>query len=155
MLSNHSSFKMEVPHHYQFRIIVIGDTMVGKSSLLKTFSEGTFSDSEPTVGVDFFSKMIEIPNPHSNLQPESQPRDISSSSSVQKGNAKRSSLYSSSPKVVASPLSNKRPIKHNNSGLSRIRTTDRGRLNPNASLTSISTASSTNQDNIIIKLQIW
>lgn len=51
---------MEVPYHYQFRIIVIGDTMVGKSSLLKTFSEGTFGEMEPTVGVDFFSKFIQI-----------------------------------------------------------------------------------------------
>lgn len=51
---------MEVPYHYQFRIIVIGDTMVGKSSLLKTFSEGAFGEMEPTVGVDFFSKIIEI-----------------------------------------------------------------------------------------------
>ena len=51
---------MEVPYHYQFRIIMIGDTMAGKSSLLKTFYEGTFADSEPTVGVDFFSKIIQI-----------------------------------------------------------------------------------------------
>jgi len=34
--------------------------MVGKSSLLKTFSEGTFGEMEPTVGVDFFSKIIRI-----------------------------------------------------------------------------------------------
>lgn len=39
---------------------MIGDTMVGKSSLLKTFSEGTFGEMEPTVGVDFFSKILEI-----------------------------------------------------------------------------------------------
>ena len=51
---------MEFPYHYQFRIIVIGDTMVGKSSLLKTFSDGTFGEMEPTVGVDFFSKIIHI-----------------------------------------------------------------------------------------------
>lgn len=57
---------MEVPYHYQFRIIVIGDTMVGKSSLLKTFSEGTFGDMEPTVGVDFFSKIIQITPPRDN-----------------------------------------------------------------------------------------
>ena len=55
---------MEVPYHYQFRIIVIGDTMVGKSSLLKTFSEGTFGGMEPTVGVDFFSKIITIKPKH-------------------------------------------------------------------------------------------
>lgn len=51
---------MEAPYHYQFRIIVIGDTMVGKSSLLRTFSEGTFGEMEPTVGVDFFSRIIKI-----------------------------------------------------------------------------------------------
>lgn len=51
---------MEVPYHYQFRVIVIGDTMVGKSSLLKTFSEGSFGEMEPTVGVDFFSKIVTI-----------------------------------------------------------------------------------------------
>lgn len=59
---------MEAPYHYQFRIIVIGDTMVGKSSLLKTFSEGTFGEIEPTVGVDFFSKLIEIkPKRHKSI----------------------------------------------------------------------------------------
>lgn len=58
---------MEVPYHYQFRVIVIGDTMVGKSSLLKTFSDGTFGEMEPTVGVDFFSKIIAIKPKQNNL----------------------------------------------------------------------------------------
>lgn len=46
---------------YQFRIILIGDSMVGKSSLLKYFTEGRCPDvCEATVGVDFFAKVLEI-----------------------------------------------------------------------------------------------
>ncbi|XP_076372779.1 ras-related protein Rab-39B-like [Tachypleus tridentatus] len=46
---------------YQFRIILIGDSTVGKSTLLKAFTEGKFEEvSDPTVGVDFFSRLIEI-----------------------------------------------------------------------------------------------
>jgi len=46
---------------YQFRIILIGNTMVGKSSLLKYFTEGRCpAVSEATVGVDFFAKVVEI-----------------------------------------------------------------------------------------------
>lgn len=48
--------------NYQFRIILIGDSMVGKSSLVRCFSEGKFSEvCDPTVGVDFFSRIIELP----------------------------------------------------------------------------------------------
>jgi len=43
---------------YQFRVILIGDSMVGKSSLLKYFTEGRCPDvCEATVGVDFFAKV--------------------------------------------------------------------------------------------------
>ena len=46
---------------YQFRVIVLGDSTVGKSSLLKYFTEGKFEEGcEPTVGVDFFARLIEI-----------------------------------------------------------------------------------------------
>jgi len=46
---------------YQFRLIVVGDSTVGKSSLLRCFCDGKFSDeSDPTVGVDFYSQIIEI-----------------------------------------------------------------------------------------------
>lgn len=68
---------MEVPYHYQFRIIVIGDTMVGKSSLLKTFSEGHFGEMEPTVGVDFFSKIIRIQPKHLKSAQNSRPQSNS------------------------------------------------------------------------------
>lgn len=46
---------------YQFRLILIGDSTVGKSSLLKYFTDGKFAEvSDPTVGVDFFARFIEI-----------------------------------------------------------------------------------------------
>ncbi|KHJ80812.1 Ras family protein, partial [Oesophagostomum dentatum] len=58
--------------HYQYRVIIIGDSTVGKSSLLKYFTEGKSSllkyftegkvaeISDPTVGVDFYARMIEL-----------------------------------------------------------------------------------------------
>lgn len=46
---------------YQFRLIIVGDSTVGKSSLLRYFCDGKFcDDSDPTVGVDFYSRIIEI-----------------------------------------------------------------------------------------------
>ena len=52
---------LEPPYHYQFRLILIGDSMVGKSTLLRVLSDGHFNESiDPTVGVDFFAKIIEI-----------------------------------------------------------------------------------------------
>ncbi|GBM84680.1 Ras-related protein Rab-39B [Araneus ventricosus] len=46
---------------YQFRIIVVGDSTVGKSALLRAFTEGKFSETcDPTVGVDFFARLIEV-----------------------------------------------------------------------------------------------
>lgn len=48
---------------YQFRLILIGDSTVGKSSLLKSFTEGKFAEiSDPTVGVDFFARLVEVKN---------------------------------------------------------------------------------------------
>ena len=46
---------------YQFRLILIGDSTVGKSSLLKYFTDGKFADMcDPTVGVDFFARLIDV-----------------------------------------------------------------------------------------------
>ncbi|KAL3316848.1 Ras- protein Rab-39B [Cichlidogyrus casuarinus] len=48
---------------YQFKVILIGDSMVGKSSLMKAFSDGSCPTiSEPTIGVDFSAKTILIPS---------------------------------------------------------------------------------------------
>lgn len=46
---------------YQFRLILIGDSTVGKSSLLRYFTDGTFAEvSDPTVGVDFFARLVQV-----------------------------------------------------------------------------------------------
>ncbi|NWT47205.1 RAB42 protein, partial [Chroicocephalus maculipennis] len=49
--------------HYQFRVIVLGDAAVGKSSLLRCFAEGPAGGAAtpcPTVGVDFYSRTIPL-----------------------------------------------------------------------------------------------
>uniref|UniRef100_A0A8D0H0U0 Ras-related protein Rab-39B n=1 Tax=Sphenodon punctatus TaxID=8508 RepID=A0A8D0H0U0_SPHPU len=52
---------MDLLWHYQFRIIMLGDSTVGKSSLLKRYAEGLFLDTiNQTVGVDFYVHFVEI-----------------------------------------------------------------------------------------------
>ncbi|XP_043915926.1 ras-related protein Rab-39A-like [Protopterus annectens] len=47
--------------HYQFRIIMLGDSTVGKTSLLKRYTEGVFIDFiNQTVGVDFYVQFVEV-----------------------------------------------------------------------------------------------
>ncbi len=51
----------EASYLYQFRLILIGQSTVGKSSLLRQFKEGEyFPDISLTVGVDFHAKMISV-----------------------------------------------------------------------------------------------
>ncbi|XP_046581770.1 ras-related protein Rab-39B-like [Haliotis rubra] len=46
---------------YQFRLILIGDSTVGKSSILRYFTDGKFEEQcDPTVGVDFYARLIEV-----------------------------------------------------------------------------------------------
>ena len=46
---------------YQFRIIVVGDSTVGKSSLIKQFVDGIYTgDNDHTVGVMFYAKVVDI-----------------------------------------------------------------------------------------------
>uniref|UniRef100_A0A8B9DA72 RAB42, member RAS oncogene family n=1 Tax=Anser cygnoides TaxID=8845 RepID=A0A8B9DA72_ANSCY len=48
--------------HYQFRVIVLGDAAVGKSSLLRCYAEGPGGAVPcPTVGVDFYSCTVPLP----------------------------------------------------------------------------------------------
>ncbi len=52
-----------VDFDYQFRVILIGDSTVGKSSLLRKFVDDAFFDvSDPTVGVDFFARVVAVGN---------------------------------------------------------------------------------------------
>lgn len=46
---------------YQFRIIMLGDSAVGKSSLLKRYTEDLFLDTiNQTLGVDFYVHFLEV-----------------------------------------------------------------------------------------------
>lgn len=46
---------------YQFRIIMLGDSTVGKSSLLKRYTEDLFLEYvNQTVGVDFYVHFLEV-----------------------------------------------------------------------------------------------
>ena len=58
-----SSSQRTPKYFYQFRFILIGDSTVGKSSLIRQFTEGSFVDSvpaDPTVGVDFHVRLVEV-----------------------------------------------------------------------------------------------
>ncbi len=60
-LTWYCSTMVEPIFDYQFRLILIGDSTVGKSSLLKYFTDGKFAEvCDPTVGVDFFARLIEV-----------------------------------------------------------------------------------------------
>ena len=50
-------------YHFLFKMIVIGDSGVGKSALLKKMTKGEYSETnESTIGVDFFSHYSELEN---------------------------------------------------------------------------------------------
>ena len=53
---------MDYSYDYLFKIIVVGDKRVGKSSLIKRFREGTFQENSlpQTIGVDFHLNDVEI-----------------------------------------------------------------------------------------------
>lgn len=52
---------MEPQWQYQFRVIMLGDSTVGKSSLLRRYTEGVFLDAvNQTVGVDFYVQFVEL-----------------------------------------------------------------------------------------------
>lgn len=44
-----------------FKVVLLGDTNVGKTSILQRFSKGVFKkDIEPTIGAHFVSKIVEL-----------------------------------------------------------------------------------------------
>ncbi|XP_035550315.1 ras-related protein RABC1-like isoform X2 [Juglans regia] len=47
-------------YDYLFKLLMIGDSGVGKSSLLLSFTSDTFEDLSPTIGVDFKVKYVNI-----------------------------------------------------------------------------------------------
>ncbi|KAK1361551.1 Ras-related protein RABC1 [Heracleum sosnowskyi] len=44
---------------YLFKVLLIGDSGVGKSSILLSFTNNTFDDLNPTIGVDFKVKYVQ------------------------------------------------------------------------------------------------
>lgn len=45
-----------------FKILLVGDSGVGKSSILLRFTENVFESTQPTIGVDFRVKAIKVDN---------------------------------------------------------------------------------------------
>ena len=55
---------------YVFKIIIVGNTGVGKSSLLLKYTRDIFSTNyEPTIGVDFGSMIVHIPDSNNEHTP--------------------------------------------------------------------------------------
>jgi Ras-related protein Rab-18 len=49
-------------YDYLFKLLLIGDSGVGKSSMLIRFTDDTFDDQcQSTIGVDFKVKMVSAP----------------------------------------------------------------------------------------------
>jgi Ras-related protein Rab-28 len=60
--STSSDIENEDIQSYQYKIILLGDGAVGKTSIATRFSEEKFSQNyKQTVGVDFFMKRISVP----------------------------------------------------------------------------------------------
>ncbi|XP_020247367.1 ras-related protein RABC1 isoform X2 [Asparagus officinalis] len=55
-----SSSSSQPEFDYLFKVLMIGDSGVGKSSLLLRFTADSFEDLSPTIGVDFKVKMVTI-----------------------------------------------------------------------------------------------
>jgi Ras-related protein Rab-18 len=56
MRNNNASAEFD----HLFKVLLIGDSGVGKSSLLLRFTSDTFDDLSPTIGVDFKLKMMSL-----------------------------------------------------------------------------------------------
>ena len=48
-------------HNFMYKIVLIGDSSVGKSSLLRRFADDSFEESYlATIGVDFVINLIDL-----------------------------------------------------------------------------------------------
>lgn len=46
-----------------FKVVVVGDAAVGKTSLIRRYCEGKFDSSRvATIGVDFYTQRVQLPN---------------------------------------------------------------------------------------------
>ena len=52
---------METEYDYLFKIVLIGDAGVGKTSIVRRYTDGIFTSAGiPTIGVDFCIKSLQI-----------------------------------------------------------------------------------------------
>lgn len=59
MASKHGEFNQKID--YVFKVVLIGDSAVGKSQLLARFARNEFSlDSKATIGVEFQTRTLNI-----------------------------------------------------------------------------------------------
>ena len=62
----------QVTYDHIFKIILIGDNGVGKSSFIRRFCEGSYvADMETTIGVDFYLSEIDISGKKIKVSPAS------------------------------------------------------------------------------------
>ncbi len=61
-MENLQNAAMADEYDYLFKVIVIGDKRVGKSSLIKRFREDSFEENSlpPTIGVDFLGCDLQL-----------------------------------------------------------------------------------------------
>ena len=59
---------MEKKQHYVFKILLLGDGGVGKTSLLRRFIDNTFTpDYKSTIGVQFMTRTVDLDENKNNL----------------------------------------------------------------------------------------
>lgn len=57
-----SSSEEDEPENLQYKIVVLGNGTVGKTSLISRFCQDEFARSyKQTIGLDFFVKKIDLP----------------------------------------------------------------------------------------------
>lgn len=56
-----SSYKVDEEYDYLFKLVLIGDSGVGKSNLLSRFTKNEFNlESKSTIGVEFATKTLRV-----------------------------------------------------------------------------------------------
>ncbi len=70
MEKNRSSVSYSVNAKVNFRVMIVGESAVGKTSMIIRFVKGSFSrfGSPPSVGIEFYSKNIDIGDEQISLQ---------------------------------------------------------------------------------------
>ena len=62
MASNKLSRNIGFDKQVIYKIVILGDCSVGKTSIIQNFIKKTISHGyKPTIGADFFSKKMEMP----------------------------------------------------------------------------------------------